>query len=354
MTPPDRPTPAEGASAPRPARRARYRGTHPRQFHEKYKELDPSRHGGELEKVRRRGQTPAGTHRPICVAEILEALAPAPGQAGLDATLGYGGHAEAILPRLMPGGRLTGIDVDPLELPRTEARLRALGYGPERLEVRRMNFAGLAGLVAGLGHGFDFILADLGVSSMQIDNPERGFTYKADGPLDLRLNPRRGRSAAQLLQGLDEAGLAELLVANADEPHAEAIAAALAGQPVTTTRQLADRVRAALAPLRTGGQDELRASLQRTFQALRIAVNDEFGVLEQFLDQVPGALRPGGRVAILTFHSGEDRRVKKAFQAGLREGLYRQAAPEPVRPSAQERHDNPRASCAKLRWAVRA
>jgi len=342
---------------PRPPRRVRYQGTHPRQFQEKYKELDPVRFLAEQEKVRERGHTPAGTHRPICVDEILQALAPRPGEVGLDATLGYGGHAQELLARLAPGGRLFGLDVDPLELPRTEARLRALGFGEEILQVRRMNFAGLPGLLPETGGGLDFILADLGVSSMQIDNPARGFTYKADGPLDLRLNPRRGRPASALLQALDREELAELLRANADEPHAEAIAAAVGeAGPVATTRQLAAAVRAALKGLGIpeDGQDELRHSLQRTFQALRIAVNDEFGVLDQFLGFLPAALKPGGRVAILSFHSGEDRRVKKAFQAGQREGLYARIAEEPIRPSAEERRANPRSSSAKLRWAVRA
>jgi 16S rRNA (cytosine1402-N4)-methyltransferase len=334
---------------PRPKRRVRYQGTHPRRFQEKYKELDPERHAGELEKVRERGATPAGTHRPICVREILEALDPRPGDVGLDATLGYGGHAQEILPRLAPGGRLFGIDVDPLELPRTEARLRALGFGEEVLVARRMNFAGLPGLLPEAGGALDFILADLGVSSMQIDNPARGFTYKADGPLDLRLNPNRGRPASALLRALSREALAELLAELSDEPHAEAIAQALHGQPVDTTRQLAALVRQAVAGL----EDDPRGSLQRTFQALRIAVNDELGVLDQFLAALPAALKPGGRVAILTFHSGEDRRVKKSFQAGLRDGLYQRIAPDPIRPSAEERHANPRSSSAKLRWAVR-
>jgi len=340
---------------PRPPRRVRYQGTHPRAFQEKYKELDPAAHAAELEKVRERGHTPAGTHRPICVDEILDVLAPGPGQRGLDATLGYGGHAQMILPRLDPGGRLYGIDVDPLELPRTEARLRALGFQEDVLVVRRMNFAGLPRLVGEAGGPLDFILADLGVSSMQIDNPARGFTYKADGPLDLRLNPQRGRPASALLQALSREELADLLRDLADEPEAEAIAEALHGQAVTGTRQLAGLVRAALRDRWSADtwQEELRHTLARTFQALRIAVNDELGVLEQFLALMPAALKPGGRVAILTFHSGEDRRVKKAFQAGLRDGIYRSVAPEPIRPTPEERRANPRSSSAKLRWAVR-
>ncbi len=169
-------------------RRERYRGTHPRRFEEKYKELDPARHADELNKVMARGQTPAGMHRPICVAEILAQLNPQPGEVGLDATLGFGGHAQAILPRLLPGGRLFGIDVDPLELPRTEARLRALGFDASVLTVQRLNFSAMAELLPESG-GFDVVLADLGVSSMQIDNPARGFSFKVDGPLDLRLDP---------------------------------------------------------------------------------------------------------------------------------------------------------------------
>ena len=340
---------------PQRKRRVRYKGTHPRQFGEKYKELNPELHGSELQKVMDRGHTPAGMHRPICVEEVLQALAPKPGETGLDATLGFGGHAQELLPLLQPGGRLFGIDVDPLELPRTEARLRALGFGEDTLLVRRMNFAGIANLLPEAGSGFDVILADLGVSSMQIDNPARGFTYKAEGPLDLRLNPNRGKPASALLQTISAEDLADLLAENSDEPYAETIAGAIRAQAIATTTQLANAVRQALKGEfpEAERQQEMRKVLQRTFQALRIAVNDEFTVLDQFLSLLPRCLKPGGRVAILTFHSGEDRRVKKAFQAGYREGLYRDIAPEPIRPSPEERRANPRSSCAKLRWAVR-
>jgi len=330
-------------------RRVRYKGTHPRRFAEKYKELAPEQHADELEKVLARGHTPAGTHRSIMVGEILAVLDPKPREVALDATLGYGGHTRELLPRLLPGGRLFGVDVDPLELPRTEARLRELGYGEDVLILRRMNFAGLPRLKAEAG-GFDVVLADLGVSSMQIDNPARGFTWKADGPLDLRLNPQRGRSAADLLASLNEQELAELLVENSDEPHAVAIAREVIGQTIRTTRELADRVRAALLPVGLDEKDTKRA-LQRTFQALRIAVNDEFRVLDQFLSLLPGCLNPGGRVAILTFHSGEDRRVKKAFLQGFRDGIYAEVAPDPIRASPEERRANPRSTSAKLRWA---
>lgn len=336
-----------------PRRRPRYKGTHPRRFEDKYKELDPARFAEERLKVMARGQTPAGSHRPIMVDEILRVLAPRTGETALDATLGYGGHARAVMARLRPGGHLVGLDVDPLELPRTESRLRQEGFGEDLFSARRMNFAGLPGLLPETGP-FDLILADLGLSSMQIDNPARGFTYKADGPLDLRLNPQRGRPASELLASLSESQLAELLEAHADEPLALEIARGLCELPRTihTTRQFAERVRSALRE--AGCADtapEARKSLQRCLQALRIAVNDEFGALEQFLAFLPKALKPGGRVAILSFHSGEDRRVKKAFQEGFRQGTYLAIAEAPQRATFEEQHDNPRSAPAKLRWA---
>lgn len=341
-------------------RRPRYAGTHPRRFEQKYKELDPAQHADEVRKVLQRGQTPAGMHRPICVAEILDILDPQPGQVGLDATLGFGGHAQELLARLAPGGRLFALDVDPLELPRTEARLRGLGFDASALVVRRMNFAELPTLLPEAGGGFDFVLADLGVSSMQIDNPARGFSFKVDGPLDLRLDPGSGASASELLQSVTRQGLRELLIENADEPFAVPLAAALQGQYLETTAQLAALVRRTLAQALPRGmpqaerEAQTKKALQRSFQALRIAVNDEFGVLDRFLELLPGCLKPLGRVAILSFHSGEDRRVKKAFQAGARAGIYARVAPDPMRASFDEQRANPRSSSAKLRWAVKA
>ena len=341
-------------------RRVRYAGTHPRSFKEKYKELDPARHADELQKVLQRGQTPAGTHRSICIDEILDILRPRPGERALDATLGFGGHAQEILPCLLPGGRLLGVDVDPIELPRTEARLRALGFAANELVVRRINFSEITSLLPDAGGGFDVVLADLGVSSMQIDNPARGFSFKSDGPLDLRLDPGSGQSASQLLQSVTRQRLRELLVDHSDEPFAVVLAAALQGQYLETTAQLADLVRHTVArAFRPGMPDderlaETRKVLQRTFQALRIEVNDEFGVLDRFLAALPQCLNPGGRVAILSFHSGEDRRVKKAFQSGERSGVYARVAADPIRASGEERRANPRSSSAKLRWAVMA
>ena len=341
-------------------RRVRYQGTHPRQFEEKYKELDPVRHAQEIQKVMDRGQTPAGMHRSICVKESLEILNPQPGETGLDATLGFGGHTQEILPRLLPGGRLIGLDVDPLVLPRTEARLRRLGFDESMLSVRRMNFSDIATLLSETPGGFDVVLADLGVSSMQIDNPARGFSFKTEGPLDLRLDPSCGQSASELLLSVTRARLRDLLIDNSDEPFAIPLAAALQGQYIETTTQLATLIRETLSATfkRSMPQDEREAetkkTLQRVFQALRIEVNNEFGVLDQFLAALPGCLKPGGRVVIMSFHSGEDRRVKKAFQSGQRDGTYARVAPELIRPSFEEQRANPRSSSTKLRWAVKA
>jgi 16S rRNA (cytosine1402-N4)-methyltransferase len=326
----------------KPKRRPRYKGKNPRHFSEKYKEHAPDRYAADVAKVLARGRTPAGMHRPIMVREVMEFLDPRPGELAVDCTLGYAGHAEVLLAALQPGGKLMALDVDPIELPKSEARLRALGFGPETFTVRRTNYAGLAKI---LPEPVDIVLADLGLSSMQIDNPERGFTYKCDGPLDLRMNPERGQTASALLASLDEPALAQLLVENADEPNADRLARAILKESVSTTKQLAAVIRGA------GGNDD---SIRRVFQALRIAVNDEFGALDAFLRNLPLCLKTEGRVVILTFHSGEDRRVKKAFQAGERLGLYSEISREVIRATAEEIRANPRSRSAKLRWARRS
>ncbi len=291
-------------------------------------------------------------HRPIMVTEILEALAPKAGEIAADCTLGFGGHAQELLARILPGGKLIGLDADPIELPKTEARLRALGYGPDCLSTCRSNFAGLprALFSSGVTEGADIVLADLGVSSMQLDDPSRGFSVKHEGPLDMRMNPQRGQSAAMFLERAKVDALQNLLQENADEPRAALLATALAGKKIATTSALRFAVRQALPPMaRTDADDTVR----RVFQALRIAVNDEFSALETFLRHVPSCLKPGGRVAILTFHSGEDRRVKKAFEAARRDGFFQDIA-GPFRPTPEERRANPRSSSAKLRWARRS
>ena len=337
-------------------RRPRYSGRNPRAFRDKYKELNPERYAADVEKILASGKTLAGSHRPIMVDEVLECLRPTAGDVAVDCTLGGGGHAQAILERVLPGGRLIGLDVDPLEGPRTEARLRAAGFGPEAFVARQGNFAGLPQVLAAEGlAAADLVLADLGVSSMQIDNPDRGFSYKEPGPLDMRMNPSRGEPASRLLERLDEVRLAALLTENADEPHAELIAGLLKRKPLTTTHAVERVVRVGLTEaLPKLAKPDVKMSVRRTFQALRIAVNDEFSALDALLRSLPQCLAPGGRVAMLTFHSGEDRRVKKAFQAGYREGIYSAIADEVIRSTKDETFANRRASSAKLRWAVRA
>lgn len=341
----------------RPPRRPRYRGTHPRAFGEKYKEHQPDRYADDVAKIVASGKTPAGSHRPIMVDEILEVLALKPGDQVVDCTLGYGGHSGQILSRIQPTGRLLGLDVDPIELPKTELRLLGLGYPAECLTVRRSNFAGLLRSTSEVfPEGVDAILADLGVSSMQLDDPARGFTFKTDAPLDMRMNPQHGQSAATLLTKLDETKLAALLVENADEPYAQRLAKAIVqaqqDEPIQSTQGLAEVIRQALAPIRVE-DEQVSATIRRVFQSLRIAVNDEFGALDALLRQIPTALRSGGRVAILTFHSGEDRRVKNAFKAGLRDGIYESISEEVVRASGEEQRANPRSASAKLRYATR-
>ena len=345
-----------GPDAPTHKRRRRYPGRNPRAFHDKYKELNPEQYLAEMQKIIASDKTPAGMHLPIMVDEVVGCLRPSPGEVAVDCTLGGGGHARAILERVQPGGRLLGLDVDPLELPRTEARLRAAGFDADAFVARNANFAGLAKALAaeGLEHA-DLILADLGVSSMQFDNPDRGFSYKGVGPLDMRMNPRRGEPASQLIARLDEEALARLLTDNADEPHSDVIARLLKQQPIETTHAAERLLRAGLTSALPGvAKADVKMSIRRTFQALRIAVNDEFSALDALLRSLPQCLAPGGRVAVLTFHSGEDRRVKKAFQAGRRAGVYSEVANEVIRSTKAETFANRRAAAAKLRWAMRA
>ena len=268
-------------------RRVRYKGTHPRSFREKYKELDPEKYRSDVEKIIQSGKTPAGMHIPIMVDEILEVLRIQPGQTGYDATLGYGGHTRRMLEKLEGRGHLYATDVDPVESEKTRKRLEEAGFGPDILTIKRMNFADLDQVAP--GEKFDFVLADLGVSSMQIDDPARGFTFKADGPLDLRLDPTGGVTAAERLRELDAEELAAMLVENADEPYADRIARAVMqvykrGGTVDTTRQLASIIEGALSFLPANERKEtVKKSCQRTFQALRIDVNSEFEVLYAFL-----------------------------------------------------------------------
>ena len=339
-------------------RRTRYKGTHPKSYKEKYKELQPEKYSDTVAKVIQKGSTPAGMHRSICVKEILEFLQITPGQKGLDATLGYGGHTLEMLKCLNSKGHLYATDVDSIELPRTQERLNNLGYGSEILTIKQMNFSKIDQITLESGP-LNFVLADLGVSSMQIDNPERGFSFKSEGPLDLRLNPKVGISAAELLKEMTLFEIEDMLIENADEPHSAVIARAILssiknGIDISSTTMLRNIIKGALKYVPKIKEDDIKKSCQRTFQALRINVNNEFEVLDEFLEKLPDSLAPGGRVAILTFHSGEDRRVKKSFQHFMREGVYSQIATEPIRPSAEECNTNGRARCAKLRFAIKA
>ena len=405
-------------------RRVRYKGTHPRAFEEKYKEHDPEKYADTVAKVIEKGSTPAGMHIPIMVKEILDFLQIRPGQKGLDATLGYGGHTRKMLEKLTevsgtseltgevhikddvqtkgdswenpeensednsrdnpadnpednsrnnpkddseevfrekaPEGHLYALDVDPIEIVKTGERLQKAGYGEEILTILQQNFANLEAVAKEYGP-FDFMLADLGVSSMQIDDPKRGFSYKADGPLDLRLDPQHGIPASQRLRELNREELIGMLVENSDEPYAEQIASQICktfkkGGSMDTTTALREAIERALCflPENKEKKDILKKTCQRVFQALRIDVNSEFEVLEAFLNALPGALADGGRVAILTFHSGEDRLVKKAFQQYYREGIFEEIATDVIRPTAEECRQNGRARSTKMRWAIRA
>lgn len=340
-------------------RRVRYQGTHPKAYKEKYKELQPERYADTVEKVIQKGSTPAGMHISICVKEILDFLQIKPGQTGLDATLGYGGHTSAMLKCLEAKGHMYAIDVDPIELVKTRERLGHLGYGPEILTIRQLNFADIDQVAAEAGN-FDFVLADLGLSSMQIDNPDRGFSYKTEGPLDLRLNPEKGISAAERLRHITQEELQGMLIENSDEPYAEEIAKAIVleikkGTDISTTTQLKKIIGDVLSFVPVDKQkDTIKKTCQRTFQALRIDVNSEFEVLYEFLDKLPHVLAKGGRVAILTFHSGEDRLVKKSFKQLLNQGVYEEVSTEVIRPSAEECNLNSRARSAKLRWAIKS
>ena len=339
-------------------RRIRYKGKHPRNYNEKYKELQPEKYAETVEKVKQKGSTPAGMHIPICVKEILDFLQIVPGQRGLDATLGYGGHSLEMLKSLDFRGHLHSLDVDPIESKKARKRLERLGFDSNILTIHHLNFSNIDQISAEFGL-LDFVLADLGVSSMQIDNPARGFSYKTDGLLDLRLNPEKGISATQRLQTVGFEELQGMLSENADEPYAKEIATAIiamrkGGTFIDTTTKLQQVIADALMFIpEKERKDAIKKSCQRSFQALRIDINHEYEVLYEFLEKLPHVLVSGGRVAILTFHSGEDRLVKKSFKQFYQEGLYSEIATDVIRASATEQNQNPRSKSAKLRWAIK-
>jgi len=340
-----------GEGENRPKRRPRYKGKNPRRFEDRYKELDPVRHAETIAKVIASGKTPAGMHLPIMVPECLAALKLAPGMIGVDATLGHGGHACAILQKISPRGRLIGLDLDPVEMPRTAARFASREDDGSHFEAVRSNYAGISKVLAqrNLTH-IDFIFADLGCSSMQFDDPSRGFSFKTAGPLDMRMNPERGLSAADWIQRVTAEKFELALHENADEPRNVEIAAELTGKLFSDTLAFAKAIRNTVSDL---DDDEIEKTVRRVFQAVRIAVNEEFTALDAFLRALPSCLKPGARVAILTFHSGEDRRVKQSFKLGHRDGVYSEISEGVATPSAEERRSNPRSTSAKLRWAQR-
>ena len=350
---------ASTSGADKPRRRPRYSGTHPKQFAEKYKELAIDDHPELLVHLRAKGKTPAGTHIPILVEPILAALAPAAGEVVADCTLGYGGHAAAFLERIGPTGRLVGLDIDGAELERTRQRLSALGGA---VSVYRSNFAGIGAILQKEGlDGFDIIFADLGVSSMQIDNPARGLSYKHDGPLDMRMDDRHPQTAADLLGTLSERELSETLWELADEPDHAAIARQIVArrdaEPLASVAQLVELVLDVKGLTLKDWKRLVRETpgllhpAARTFQAIRMLVNDELGALKALLRVAPYCLRQAGRIGIISFHSGEDRLVKKAFAAGVTDGIYRSASDDILVPDRDEIAANPRSRAAKFRWA---
>lgn len=350
-------------------RRVRYKGKYPKKYEEKYKEHNPDKYAATVAHVIDKGSTPAGMHISIMVNEILEHLNIKPSEHGLDATLGYGGHTRQMLENLLSEesedntGFIVGLDVDPIESAKTVERLRKAGFEEDVFKFELTNFKNIDAVARKYGK-FDFVLADLGVSSMQIDNPKRGFSYKIDGPLDLRLNPNEGVSAAKRLREITREEFEGMLITNSDEPYAYEIAEKVFfrmknGDPMDTTSSLRDAIEAALfIPTKKMSADDkkevFKKSCQRTFQALRIDVNSEFEVLYDFLEKLPDILNEGARVAILTFHSGEDRLVKKSFNRFLKEGIFSDISKDVIRPGIEECRMNPRARSTKLRWAIKS
>lgn len=309
---------------------------------------------------RRHRSTPAGQHRPVLLAEVLAALSPVPGETFVDCTAGFAGHSVEIQRRVQPGGRLFAFDLDPENLPRAEERLAAEGLP---YTLKQGNFAGFASALAAEGvTEIDGLIADLGMSSMQVDDAERGFSYSRPGPLDMRMDRSRGRPASELLATMTPDELAKALRDYGDETEALRLApriveAAREGRLTQTSDLTALIIDALGGPkqwkLRSGPNKWTTHPAARTFQALRILVNRELANLEQLLRVLPHVLRPGGRVAIISFHSGEDRLVKAAFREGQRSGLYAEISEDPIRAAFAEKTDNPRSRSAKLRTARR-
>jgi 16S rRNA (cytosine1402-N4)-methyltransferase len=347
-------------------RRRRYSGTHPKSFQQKYKEHNLTAYPDIKAHLLAKGKTPAGTHIPVLTEEVIACLIPKPGETIVDCTVGYGGHASEFIRHIGPTGKLIALDVDSAELERTRRRLSYENVPACGLAVSfyRSNFAGIAKVLKKENlAGCDVIFADLGVSSMQIDNPDRGMSYKHKGPLDMRMDERLKQTAADLLNTLSEEKLSKAFLELADEPDHQKIARLIvtrrALKPITRTEQLVEVIFDAKGIIKKTWRKQRRTSKSgslhpaaRTFQALRILVNDELGCLRELLRIAPYCLRPGGRIGIISFHSGEDRIVKKAFRDGLRNGIYQSAAPDAIVPQFKEINSNPRSASAKFRYAV--
>ena len=341
-------------------RRHRYSGTHPKKFADKYKEHDIAAHPEVRARLRAKGKTPVGSHIPVLVEEVMGCLKPRSGDIVVDCTVGYGGHAAEFIKRIEPGGRLIALDIDKAELERTRQRLSGAKVP---VSLYHSNFAGIANVLKKESlEACDIIFADLGVSSVQIDNPARGMSYKHKGPLDMRMDARITRTGADLINSLSQEELSTAFRELADEPDHEAIARMIvnqrAMQPVTQTEQLVRIIFNVKGLTIKSWQEQNRAKFgalhpaARTFQALRILVNDELGALKELLRIAPYCLRPGGRIGIISFHSGEDRLVKQSFREGVRRGIYRSAAQNPIVPRIKEIVANPRSASAKFRYAI--
>ncbi len=342
-------------------RRRRYSGTHPKSFEEKYKEHNIADYPEIKEHLLAKGKTPAGSHIPVLTEMVIACLKPKPGEIVVDCTVGYGGHAAEFIKHIGPAGKLIALDIDIAELERTRLRL-----SNEKVPVsfHRSNFAGIAKVLKKENlAGCDVILADLGVSSMQIDNPERGMSYKREGPLDMRMDERLKQTAADLLNTLSEVKLSKAFFELSDEPDHEKIARLIvtrrADERFKRTSQLVDVIFDAKSIIKKTWHKQNRASKSgllhpaaRVFQALRILVNDELGCLRELLRVAPYCLRPGGRIGIISFHSGEDRIVKETFREGVRNVTYQSAAEDPIVPQFKEINSNPRSASAKFRYAI--
>jgi 16S rRNA (cytosine1402-N4)-methyltransferase len=289
------------------------------------------------------------SHVPVMVREVLDALALVPGAAVVDATLGAGGHAAAILAATAPDGTLVGIDRDPHAIREAKQRLSSAGT---RVTFVRGRMAELGAILTEMGiDAVDGILADLGVSSLQLDEGFRGMSFRQDAPLDMRMDPDVGESAAELLVRLDAAEIEAILRDYGEERHARRIAMSLARRKIETTGELAKAVVEALPPAARHGRIH---PATRVFQALRIAVNDELGELAQFLAEAPRRLTPGGRLTVISYHSLEDRLVKHAFRACAAAGSHELVMRKALPPREEEIAENPRARSAKLRALARA